>query len=248
MRATLLLILWVSTVSCWPPAPSLGSYTLTVCAGPSGAPPEGPITALLTLPAAAPVGPGLSAFLFYSDDGTAWRDYYAALSAGLPAPPVPSPASLGWLAAANATVPFIAGAGVALPGALFNAWAAPGADASWASHVVVYVTALGSDTPPPSATLEEVAARAVAGALASRVSLQAANCTLPLPVSPAAVEQLVNERLNALPPLPTAPTPTASRVPDGGAGSVAINGASAAAASALAGCLAAAALMAAAVL
>ena len=156
-----------------------------------------------------PLPPGLTAFLFVSDDGAAWREFDAALRAGLTAA-VPPPAALRWLPVAAA--PFASG--VLYPGALFDgAWAAAAPDASWASHAVVYVTALAGAPDTVNATVEGLARAAVAGAVASRVTSEPPDCALAAAHAGAGVEQerVVIERLAALSPFPTAPLPSASK-------------------------------------
>lgn len=230
MGLLLFTLLFVSHVTAWPPAPALNIQSnnlLLLCPGFAGEAPAAPISVFLPAPTGTTVPEGLESWLFISADGAAWRAYDAALRAGLALPSVPDPAALSW--SFRRSLAFLSGAPLPGPGVVFDtSWATSGDD-SFASHAVVYVTAL-SDTPLANATVEGVAARAFFGAIASRLSPQDPACGLTaahaaVSDSTAAVEQLINERLSALAPLPAPATPSASHVA-APLGNLEVNGAS----------------------
>jgi hypothetical protein len=207
---SLLFSFFLGVNGAWPPAPAVNAFPLLLCAGRNG-PDASPAVFFLdgTVSAAAPLPPALTAFVFLSDDGDAWRNYDAALRSGLPLPSVPAPATLNWLLADTAS--FLSG-GVPFPGSTVDLFASP-----WASHAVVYVTPLGAATPPSNTSLEAVARAAVGGALASRVTAEPPGCALTAALANSTLansEQIISERLAALSPMPLPQTPSASRVPN----------------------------------
>ena len=231
------LFFFFAVRAAWLPAPSLNTLSPLICAGVQASFPS-PIFILLTAPPNTTVT-GLAAFLFVSDDGTAWQTVLAAARAatGAPLPSVPEPNSLTWLPAglsvfASSSAPTLG------PAAFFTSWTGNlTPSASFASHAVVYVVPLAAGLSLSSKP-EEIAAAALGGGVVERISPPPAACSLSsqqsaVANSTASEEAIVNEKLAALPPAPVPPTPSPSRVPKEGANSLQISG-SAARATALA--------------